>query len=39
MPDAFCRELLALRPLDTDGKFGVFFGAHQIACIDMRSGV
>ena len=39
MPDAFCRELLAVRPLDTDGKFGVFFGAHQIACIDMRSGV
>ena len=39
MPDAFCRELLAVRPLDTDGKFGVFFGAHQIACIDMRNGV
>lgn len=39
MPDAFCRELLAVRLLDTDGKFGVFFGAHQIACIDMRSGV
>jgi transposase InsO family protein len=39
MPDAFCRELLAVRPLDTDGKFGVFFGAHQIACIDLRNGV
>jgi transposase InsO family protein len=39
MPDAFCRELLAVRPLDADGKFGVFFGAHQIACIDLRSGV
>lgn len=39
MPDAFCRELLAVRPLDADGKFGVFFGAYQIACIDLRSGV
>jgi transposase InsO family protein len=39
MPDAFCRELLAIRPLDTDGKFGIFFGAHQIACIDLRNGV
>jgi transposase InsO family protein len=39
MPDAFCGELLAVRPLDTDGKFGVFFGAHQIACINMQNGV
>jgi transposase InsO family protein len=39
VPDAFRGELLAIRPLDTDGKFGVFFGAHQIACINIRSGV
>ena len=38
-PEAFGGELLAIRPLDTDGKFGVFFGAHQIACIDIRKGV
>jgi transposase InsO family protein len=38
-PEAFSGELLAIRPLDTDGKFGVFFGAHQIACINIRNGV
>lgn len=39
MPDAFRGELLAIRSLDVDGKFGVFFGAHQIACINMQNGV
>ena len=39
MPDAFCGALLAIRPLDTDGKFGVFFAANQIACINMQNGV
>ena len=39
MPDAFRGELLAIRPLDTDGQFGVFFGAHQIACLSMQNGV
>jgi transposase InsO family protein len=39
IPDAFCGELVAIRPLATDGQFGVFFGAHQIACIDLRNGV
>ena len=38
-PEAFRGELLAIRPLDTDGQFGVFFGAHQIACIDLRNDV
>jgi len=38
-PEAFRGELLAIRPLDTDGQFGVFFGAHQIACINIRNGV
>jgi len=39
VPDAFRGELLAIRPLDTDGQFGAFFGAHQIACINMRNDV
>jgi transposase InsO family protein len=39
VPDAFRGELLAIRPLNTDGKFGVFFGAHQIACLNMQNGV
>jgi transposase InsO family protein len=38
-PEAFRGELLAIRPLATDGTFGVFFGAHQIACINLRDGV
>jgi transposase InsO family protein len=38
-PEAFRGELLAIRPLTTDGSFGVFFGAHQIACIDLRNDV
>jgi len=38
VPEAFRGELVAIRPLATDGKFGVFFGAHQIACIDLRNG-
>lgn len=38
VPEAFRGELLAIRPLTTDGSFGVFFGAHQIAAIDLRSG-
>ena len=39
VPEAFRGELLAIRPIATDGKFGVFFGAHQIACIDLRNDV
>lgn len=35
-PEAFRGELLAIRPTTTDGTFGVFFGAHQIACIDLH---
>jgi len=35
VPQAFCGERLALRPLTTDGQYGVFFGAHQIANIDL----
>ena len=33
--EAFCGETLAIRPLTTDGHYGIFFGAHQIANIDL----
>jgi len=35
VPQAFCGERLAIRPLTTDGRYGVFFAAHQIATIDL----
>ena len=35
VPQAFCGEHLAIRPLDRDGLYGVFFGATQIAKIDL----
>ena len=35
VPQAFYGERLAIRPLNTDGHFGVFFAAHQIADIDL----
>jgi hypothetical protein len=38
-PEAFRGELLAIRPLAIDGEFGVFFGALQIACINLRNDV
>jgi transposase InsO family protein len=38
-PEAFRGELLAIRPLTADGQFGVFFGACQVACINVRNGV
>lgn len=37
VPQAFCGERLAIRSLSTDGQFGVFFAAHQIATIDLTS--
>jgi len=37
VPEAFRGELLAIRPLATDGTFGIYFGAHQIASIDLRT--
>ena len=33
--DAFCGERLAIRPLDLDGRYGVFFASHLIATIDL----
>jgi transposase InsO family protein len=35
VPKAFCGERLALRPLDRDGLYGVFFASHQISTIDL----
>lgn len=35
VPKAFCGERLAIRPLTTDGHWGVFFASHQIAAIDL----
>lgn len=37
VPDAFRNERLAIRPLDQDGLYGVFFGAIQVAKIDLTS--
>lgn len=36
VPQAFRGERLAIRPLDTDGRFGIFFAAHQVAAINLR---
>jgi transposase InsO family protein len=37
VPQAFCGERLAIRPLTIDGRYGVFFAAHQIAIIDLTN--
>lgn len=37
VPRAFRGERVAIRPLATDGCFGIFFGAHQIAKIDLTN--
>jgi transposase InsO family protein len=35
VPQAFCGERLAIRPLKNDGRYGIFFAAHRIADIDL----
>jgi transposase InsO family protein len=35
VPQAFRGERLVIRPLNTEGHYGVFFAAHQIADIDL----
>lgn len=35
VPKAFCGERLAIRPLNTDGLYGVFFASHRVASIDL----
>jgi len=37
VPRAFRGERVAIRPLTTDGRYGVFFAAHQIATIDLTN--
>ena len=37
VPQAFRGERLAIRPLTTDGHYGVFFAAHKIATIDLTN--
>lgn len=38
VPQAFGGERLAIRPLSIDGRYGVFFAAHQVATIDLTAG-
>ena len=38
VPQAFCGERLAIRPMSRDDKYGIFFAAHQVATIDLTSG-
>jgi transposase InsO family protein len=37
VPRAFRGERVAIRPFATDGQYGVFFGAHRIASIDLTN--
>jgi len=37
VPQAFRGERVAIRPLTTDGQYGIFFAAHQIATINLTS--
>lgn len=37
VPAAFCTERLAIRPLSTDGLYGVFFGATKVASINLNT--
>jgi transposase InsO family protein len=37
VPQAFRGERVAIRPLTADGRFGIFFAAHQIGAIDLTS--
>ena len=37
VPQAFCGETLAIRPLTTDGSYGVFFAAHPVATINLTN--
>jgi hypothetical protein len=38
VPQAFARERLAVRPLNRDGHYGIFFASWQIATIDLTAG-
>ena len=38
VPQAFVGERLAIRPLDRDGNYGIFFASWQVALIDLTNG-
>ena len=38
VPQAFARERLAIRQLDRDGHYGIFFASWQVAVIDLTNG-
>jgi hypothetical protein len=38
LPRAFARERVAIRPLDRDGHYGIFFASWQIASNDLTVG-
>jgi transposase InsO family protein len=38
VPQAFAGERLAIRPLDRDGHYGIFFASWQVASIDLTRG-
>ena len=38
VPQAFARERLAIRPLDHDGSYGIYFGSWLVAAIDLTTG-
>ena len=38
VPQAFAGERLAIRPLDGDGYYGIFFASWQVASIDLTAG-
>jgi hypothetical protein len=37
VPKAFRGERAAIRALDRDGRYAIFFRAHQIAVIDLNN--
>jgi putative transposase len=37
VPEAFRGERVAIRPLERDGRFGVYFASHRIATIDLTN--
>jgi hypothetical protein len=37
VPRAFRGEQVAIRPLTTDGHYGIFFASRQIAVIDLTA--
>jgi hypothetical protein len=38
VPRALAGERLAIRPLDRDGHYGIFFASWQVASIDLTTG-